>query len=75
MIVNVHDHREAWLFSEIESGEIFNTDANPTKYLMRTSSDEWAAVDIETGDLYRMEDFDLNNAIYYYVEVEVTIEK
>lgn len=63
----------AYLFDDIEAGEVFYNEAEPRQFLLRIADDSWVAVDIETGELYHREDFDHDNAQYHIVQAEVTI--
>lgn len=60
-------------FEDIKAGEVFYSEADPRNFLLRTDSDSWVAVDIETGGLYHRDDFDYDNAQYHIVKAEVTI--
>lgn len=73
MKVNVTRKVQDYLFEDIEAGEVFYSNTDPNILLLRTDSDSWVAVDIETGVLYHGEDFDHDNAQYRIVEAEVTI--
>jgi hypothetical protein len=73
MKVNVTNRIQAYLFEDIEAGEVFYSEADPDNFLLRTDSDSWVAVDIETGVLYHADDFDHDDAHYHIVKAEVTI--
>ena len=73
MKVNVKNTAQSYLFEDIEAGEVFYSDPNSENFLLRTDSDTWVAVDIETGILFHIEDFNLNDAQYHIVKAEVTI--
>lgn len=61
------------LFEDIGVGEVFYSEADPRMFLLRTDTDTWVAVDIETGELYHAENFDLTNPQYHIVNAEVII--
>ena len=73
MKVNVQNMEHGYLFDDIEDGEVFYSEADPRRFLLRTDSDSWVAVDIETGVLFHREDFDDDNAQYHIVKAEVNI--
>lgn len=74
MKVTVNHRHEKMLLEDIECGRVFTSEVEPTMYMMRTDSDTWPAIDIKSGVLYHVEDFDRDNAQYYYVDAETTIE-
>lgn len=73
MKVNVESAVYGCLFKNIKAGEVFYHEANSENFLLRTDDDTWVAVDIETGVLYHLEDFDLDDQQYHVVKAEVTI--
>lgn len=74
MKVTVNNKHKKMKMDDLECGRVFASEAEPTSYLMRTDSDTWPAIDIESGVLYHYEDFDLETAQYYYVDAETTID-
>lgn len=73
MKINVKRPVQGYLFDDIDTGEVFYSEANPEKFLLRTDHDVWVAVDLESGILFHDEDFDHNNAQYHIVQAEVNI--
>lgn len=73
MKIKVEKQYTGRLFKDINEGEVFYDEHDPDTFLMRTDSDIWAAVDIELGALYSLEDFDLDEKLYHSVKAEVTI--
>ena len=74
MKVTVNNNHKKMRLDDLECGRAFTSEAEPTVYMMRTDSDNWPAVDIESGILYHVDDFDLEEAQYYYVDAETTID-
>ena len=64
----------AYVFEDIESGEVFHSALDPDRFLLRTDHDSWVAVDLESGVLYHKADFNLDEAIYTVVDAQVAIE-
>lgn len=60
-------------FKSINAGDVFYSEADPQNYLMRTDHDDWVAVDVETGVLYHLDDFNCGYAQYHIVKAEATI--
>ena len=73
MKVNVKHKTQGCLFEDIGTGEVFYSTADPDRYLLRTDYDNWVAVDIETGVLCHINEFELEEPQYYIVKAEVTI--
>ena len=74
MKINVKREMRGYLFEDIEAGEVFYSDANPEMFLVRTGHDKWVAVDLKSGVIYHVDDFDHDNAQYHIVKAEVNIE-
>jgi hypothetical protein len=73
MKVNVKREMQGYLFEDIEAGEVFYSEADPNSFLLRTDADDWVAVDLKTGVLCHLHDFNLDNAQYHIVHAEVNI--
>lgn len=73
MKITVKREVQVCLFEDIETGEVFYSETDPDRFLMRTDCGIYAAVDIETGVLYRSEEFDHHDPVYHIVNAEVTI--
>lgn len=73
MTINLKRTANAYLFEDIEAGEVFYSEPDPNNFLLRTDSDSWVAVDIETGVLYHIDDFNHDDAQYHIVQAEATI--
>ena len=73
MKIHVMKMEHAYLFEDIKVGEVFYSEVNPKNFLLRTDSDSWVAVDIETGVLYHRDDFNFDDEQYHIVKAEVTI--
>ena len=78
MKVNVKHKNKGCLYEDIAAGEIFYSETEPYRYLLRTDDSNtdyycWAAVNIETGEMYDENDFDHDNPQYHIVKAEITI--
>lgn len=73
MKINVKNEVRGQLFDDINCGEVFYSDVDPDRFLMRTDLDNWVAVDLESGVAYHIDDFNLEDAQYHIVDAEVTI--
>lgn len=73
MKVNVKREMQGYLFEDIEAGEVFYSEADPNSFLLRTDVDDWVAVDLKTGVLYHLQDFNLEDPQYRIVQAEVNI--
>lgn len=73
MKVNVKRPVQSYLFEDIEAGEVFHSETDPDSFLLRTDVDDWVAVDLKTGVLYHLQDFNLEDAQYHIVQAEVAI--
>lgn len=73
MKVNVNREVQGCLFNDIEAGDVFYSEADPEMFLVRTDHDKWVAVDLESGVIYHIDDFNLDYAHYHIVKAEVNI--
>lgn len=73
MKINLKHPVQGYLFDDIETGEVFYSEADPEMFLLRTDADGWVAVNLETGILYHRDDFNHDDAQYHIVNAEVTI--
>ena len=73
MKVNVKREMQGYLFEDLEAGEVFYSEADPNSFLLRTDVDDWVAVDLKTGVLYHLQDFNLEDSQYRIVQAEVNI--
>lgn len=73
MKVNVNREGQGCLFNDIEAGDVFYSEVDPEMFLVRTDHDEWVAVDLKSGVIYHIDDFNLDYAQYHIVKAEVNI--
>jgi hypothetical protein len=73
MKINVKNSTQGYLFDDIDRGEVFYSDVDPDIFMLRTDVGVWPAVNLETGEAYHIDYFDLDKAQYHIVEAEVTI--
>lgn len=74
MKIVVENKTRMELFENIECGEVFRCKDYPNELLLRTDSDSWVAVDLESGVLLHKEDFDLDEELYYIVDAKVHVK-
>lgn len=73
MKVNVNKKCQGCYLEDIVTGTVFYGEDEPDKFWLRTDEDDAVAVNLETGVIYYLVDFDEDKPIYHTVDAVVNI--